>query len=279
MKIAYFPGCKIPFYLKDYGLSVEALMMKLDVELVKLPFNCCGYPARGSNFEVSILSAIKNLAIAQKHGLDILTPCKCCFGQLKHASFWYDEKRELKAAIDRILDRENLFWDGSVQVKHLLSFLYHDIGIEKIRMNVVKHLPEKKVVVQYGCHALRPFSITGFDNPFAPKIFEELVNVTGFKTVEWSKSTECCGNPVYDGNKQLAVKMFRSKIKTASKSGADFICTACTHCQIHYDCMELFSGTGNQKIPSVLFPQILGVAFGIRKEELFNNSKLSFDFI
>ena len=197
MKLAYFPGCKINFYLRDYDTSFKSLMEKLGVDLVQLPFNCCGYPARSTNFEVSVFSSIRNFALAQKYDLDIITPCKCCFGQLKYASYQWHESHELKQKMDSILAGENLFWDGKTKIKHLLSFLYNDIGILKIE----KKLPKKKIVTQYGCHALRPFTITGFDNPHAPKIFEELINITGFKTVPWSKSTECCGNPIYKSNK------------------------------------------------------------------------------
>ena len=67
-------------------------MAALGVRLVKLPFNCCGNPSRGKNLEVSVFSAIKNLALARKYGLDIMTPCKCCFGQLKHGVYWYETR-------------------------------------------------------------------------------------------------------------------------------------------------------------------------------------------
>jgi heterodisulfide reductase subunit B len=268
MKFAYFPGCKISFYMKDYGISFEALMKSLRVELVKLPFNCCGYPARSKNFEVSILSSIKNFALAQKYDLDIITPCKCCFGQFKQGAYWYDQNKDLKIKIDGILARENLFWDGNTQIKHLLSFLHDDFGIHELRKRIQKKLPEKKIAVQYGCHALRPFSITGFDNPYAPKIFEELVNLTGLQTIEWSKSTECCGNPIFDTHPKLSLKILQGKITTARDAGADCICTACTHCQMQYE----QSKTDNPR--TILFTQIMGAALGISWKRLSATGKI-----
>ena len=285
MKFAYFPGCKISFYAKDYGLSFEAVMETLGVELVRLDFNCCGSPARSKSFEVSILSSIKNYALARKHDLDIITPCKCCFGQFKHASYWYDQNKALKEKIDAILARENLFWDGKTRIKHLLSFLYHDVGIHELEKRIKRKLPEKKVVVQYGCHALRPFSITGFDNPYAPKIFEELLNLTGFKTVEWSKRTECCGNPIFDDNPKLSGKMLQNKIKTARDAGADYICTACTHCQMQYHQMQSDQTQYGQikyqknNPKTILFTQILGAALGISRHRLSRTDKLPAAFM
>ncbi len=282
MKFAYFPGCKISFYMRDYGFSFEAVMENLGVELVELPFNCCRSPARNKSFEVSILSSIKNLALARKQGLDIITPCKCCFGQFKHASYWYDQNKELKGKIDNLLALENLFWDGNTQIKHLLSFLHHDFGIHELEKRIQKKLPEKKVAVQYGCHALRPFSITGFDNPYAPKIFEELLNLTGLKTVEWSKSTECCGNPIFDDNPKLSLKILQNKLETAGNAGADYICTACTHCQMQYDQMKYNRSIDQKQINNyhpgaILFTQILGTALGINKNRLSVSGKLPSD--
>ena len=87
MKLAYFPGCKIPHHLPGYGKGVEAVCSALGLELVPLEFNCCGWPLRDESFLASMFSAARNLALAGQRGLPILTPCKCCFGQLKQAQY------------------------------------------------------------------------------------------------------------------------------------------------------------------------------------------------
>ena len=264
MKLAYFPGCKIDFYLKDYGISFKSIMKKLSVELVELPFNCCGYPARNTDYEVSIFSSLRNFAIARKQSLDIITPCMCCYGQLKYASLQWDtlaeKNHELKQSFNDLLAQENLFWDGETKIKHLLSFLYNDIGILNLKKKIKNRLPEKRVVTQYGCHALRPFTVTGFDNPHAPQIFEELINITGLKSVEWSKSTECCGNPILENNKKLSLKILYSKLDAAKKAKADYICTACTHCQMQYNELSFQKEGKKNNITPTLFTQILDKA-------------------
>jgi heterodisulfide reductase subunit B len=278
MKFAYFPGCKIPFYLQEYGRSFEALMGKLGVELINLPFNCCGYPSRNESFEISVLSSIRNLALAEKHGLDLITPCKCCFGQFKQAIYWWNNHARLQNKIDAILKKEGLSWNGKTQIKHLLSFLYYDVGLPELQHQITRQLPKNKIAVQYGCHALRPFSITGFDDPYVPKIFEALINITGFQIVEWSKSTECCGNPIYETNKKLSVKMLLSKLKSASDSGAAYICNACTHCQIQYNYMVMEQKSKKFNIMPILFTQLLGRAIGLSKKQLGITDKHGFDF-
>ena len=235
MKLAYFPGCKIAYHVKAYGISLEAVMRKLGIKLVKLPFKCCGYPESSRNREVSVLSAIRNCALAEKYKLDIITPCKCCFGQLKHAILHYAHNPDLKQKIDDLLAKEHLYWHGRTRIDHILTFLYHTYGIDTLKHRIKNKLPSQKMVVQYGCHALRPFSVTGFDNPHAPKIFEDLLHIIGIQPIPWSKSTECCGHPIYDRNPALSLQLRQEKLISAAKTGADYICTACTHCQMQYE--------------------------------------------
>jgi len=264
MRLAYFSGCKIPFYMKEYDLSFRAIMKHLGVGLVELPFHCCGNPARNHDFEVSVLSAVKNLAIARRYGLDIITPCKCCFGQLKHAMFWYDTRPELKLKIDGLLADEGLAWSGETRVWHLLNFLTGRIGLDVLEKQVKRKMSGKKIVVQYGCHALRPFSVTEFDNPFEPKIFEQVLQITGVEVREWSKRTECCGHPISDLQPELSLKILQNKFDAAKIAGADAICTACTHCQLQYERGKVQNDINDHRISAVLFTRILAHALGIK---------------
>jgi heterodisulfide reductase subunit B len=66
MKFALFHGCNIPARLGQYADATEAVSAKLGIELVEIAeFNCCGYPARNTDFRAFVLSAAKNLALAE----------------------------------------------------------------------------------------------------------------------------------------------------------------------------------------------------------------------
>ncbi len=276
MRLAYFPGCKISFGLADYGEAVEALMKALGVTLVKLPFNCCGNPSRGKNLAASVLAAVKNITLARNLGLDILTPCKCCFGQLKHGIHWYETQSGIREKVDLALAEEGLQFrekglihdtvtgqlqKRGVRIRHLLDFLYQDIGTDVLAGRIQNPLPGPKIVLQQGCHALRPFSVTQFDNPFAPKMFRELAKTAGLDPLNWSKETECCGDPVAGTHRDLAFRMRREKKAQARRAGADYICTACTHCQIQY---TRDMPKGNQDISAVPFAVFMGAALGLK---------------
>lgn len=280
MKLALFMGCKIPFYLEHYGTSTKAVLHALGVQTVELDFNCCGYPNRDLHFESFILSAARNLALAEKRGLDMVTPCKCCFGSFKHAQYWLERKDGLKADINRELQKEGLLYEGRTQVKQILGLLARDIGLETIAKKVVHPQHGRKVAAHYGCHALRPSAITNFDNPFSPTVFEKLVTVTGAEPVEWSRRLDCCGNPLLERNKELSIALRNKKLADAAASGADFLCTACTYCQLQFDTLEpepqaAASHDDPRDLPSVLYTQLLGLSMGLKEAVLgLNKNRL-----
>ena len=279
MKFAFFSGCKIPYYLIQYGISTKAVLHTLGVELIDIEFNCCGYPIRHQSFEASIFSAARNIALAQQKKIDILTPCKCCFGNLKHAEHWLKENDSLKYEINSKLSEEGLKWEGEIKIKHLLSVLFHDIGMDALQVKIRKPFSGLKVAAHYGCHALRPNNVVQFDNPLAPTIFENLVSVTGAECIEWPRRLDCCGNPLWEKNNQLSLKLMIEKLEDALLSGAEALCTACSYCQIQVDQIrksELKDNDWNQKLPSILYPQLLGLSLGIDEQQLgLDHNKIS----
>lgn len=267
MKYAFFKGCRIPSDLEHYGISTEKIVGKFGIKLVDFDFNCCGYPTRDINFESFVLSSARNIAIAEKKGLHIMTPCKCCYGNLKHANYFLKENDKLRKKINDHLEKENLVWTGATDIKHLLSVLYNDIGPGAIKLQIVNPQSGLKVAAHYGCHALRPSAVVHFDNPRAPSIFEELIEATGAKAVEWPRRLDCCGNPLWEKNSELSLNLMNMKLLDARDSGADCICTACSYCQIQFDTVQHKEMTDG-RIPSILFTQLLGQALGIPERYL-----------
>lgn len=271
MKFALFNGCKIPYYLKHYAGSSAAVLQAFGVGLVELEFSCCGNPMRNIDMESHVLLAATNLALAEKHGLPILTPCKCCFGSLKHADHHLRQNSGLRDEINKHLAEKGLVWTGSTEIKHLLTVLAEDIGLDAIAARVEKPLTGLKIAASYGCHALRPSRIMQFDNPFAPTIFEKLIAVTGAQSVDWTRRLECCGEPLAEQNPALSEDLKRKKMESAREAGSDFICSACTHCQLQFD--EGWNTAQEEtssppKVRSILFTQLLGLSLGLPEKDL-----------
>jgi heterodisulfide reductase subunit B len=271
MPYSYFAGCKIPYYLPEYGTSTLALLNRFGIELLDLEFNCCGYPVRDIDFQSFLLAGARNLALAEQQNTDIVTPCKCCFGSLKFVEHYLNRSGTVKDQINAMLRPEGLQWEGRVNVRHLLTVLHQDVGVDALRAAVVNPLEGLKVAIHTGCHALRPGNVTRYDNPLVPGIFDDLVEVTGAESVFWSMSTECCGNPQMDKNRKLALKQMQRKLLNAKQAGADFVSTACTYCQMQFDQKnqsELISPDSGADIPAILISQLIGLSIGMEEADI-----------
>jgi heterodisulfide reductase subunit B len=272
MKYSLFIGCTIPRRVQHYEISARAVLKTLGIEVVDVQdFNCCGYPMKNLDFETSILFSARNLALAEKQGLDVMTFCKCCFGNLKKANHVLKEETALRSEINTYLGQEGLEYKGSVEVKHLLSVLHKEIGPAVLKEKVTRAFKDLKIATHYGCHALRPSDIMGFDDPKAPVLFDQLVEATGAKSIDWPLKLECCGAPLMGVNDELSMDLTEKKLINGKDSGADFICVACPWCQAQFDSvqemMASLRGT-NHHLPSILYPQLLGLAMGIDGKKL-----------
>jgi heterodisulfide reductase subunit B len=271
MSYSYFAGCKIPYYLPEYGNSSLALLNRFGIELQGVEFNCCGYPVRDIDFQSFLLAGARNLALAEQKNTDIVTPCKCCFGSLKFVEYYLKQRESLRDQINTMLRLEGLQWEGHTEVKHLLTVLHQDVGIEALRASVVNPLEGLKIAIHTGCHALRPGNVTMYDNPFATGIFDDLVAVTGAESVFWSMSTECCGNPQWDKNQTLSLKQMQRKLLNARQAGADYVCTACTYCQMQFEQKsrsDLIPQIDEQTPPAILISQLIGLSIGLEENEI-----------
>jgi heterodisulfide reductase subunit B2 len=271
MKYALFLGCNIPARVVQYEKSVRAVFDLLDVGLVDIKeFACCGYPARNLDRTAFLLSAAHNMALAEQAGLDLLVLCKCGFGTFKEAQHQLSQEPEMLEKINGKLAGEGLRYKGTGSVKHLLSVLYHDVGLETLKGKVRRAFKDLPVAVHYGCHALRPSAITQFDDPVAPVIFDRLVETTGAASVEWSARLDCCGAPLTGINDSLSKNLTGRKLTSARESGAGFLCTSCPFCQIQFDTVQehMESENGRSPVPSILYSQLLGLSMGLGGDEV-----------
>jgi heterodisulfide reductase subunit B len=272
MEFALFLGCTIPARLNQYESSSRAVLGKLGVGIVDIrEFNCCGYPLRNISFKTFVLSSARNLALAEKKNLSVMTPCQCCYGSLKKVDHLMKENGSLRKEINTTLEREGLKYEGGIEVKHLLSVLYHEVGIESIREKMERNYEGLKIATHYGCHVLRPSKVVEFDDPVAPTIFDQLVEVTGAESVDWATKLDCCGAPVWGINDELSMDLTERKLKDGSKSGADYLCSACSYCHVQFDTVQksFLSQRGTEtRLPPILYPQLLGLTMDIDGEIL-----------
>jgi heterodisulfide reductase subunit B len=272
MKFALFLGCNIPVRVQHYELSARAILNKLGIEVVdSSEFKCCGNPIRNIDDRTFVLMAARNLALAEKQGLDMMVLCKCCYGSLKKAVHMMKKNPSVQEDANALLAREGLEYTGRAAVKHFLSILYHDVGISAIKEKVTRAFKSIKIATHYGCHALRPSDVTEFDDPVAPVLFDELVIATGAQSVDWPLKLECCGAPLLGVNDRLSMDLTEKKIADGKRAGADYLCVACPYCQMQFGrVQQMMASMRNMdhSLLSILYPQLLGLAMGIGGKEL-----------
>lgn len=272
MKYAFFQGCNIPIRIEQYAQSTEAVLNKFGVELqVMRDFNCCGYPMRNVDEKAYLLPSVRNLALAEQAGLDIMVICNCCFQSLKKAQNVLGKNSGLAAELNRMLAAEGLEYKGSAKVQHYLTVLHTDIGVEEIKKKLVNRFTELNVSVLHGCHLLRPREVTEFDDSFVPMITEDLMQVAGANSLDWRGKFECCGAPLAGINDTVSHNLLLEKVDGAREAGADYMSPVCSYCHLQFDTTQLNileeKGETNP-LPVLLYPQILGLCLGIAPQTL-----------
>jgi heterodisulfide reductase subunit B len=272
MQFTLFLGCNIPARVKQYELSARAVLEKLGIKVAdNKEFKCCGYPIRNTDDQTFILIAARNLALAEKQGMDMMVLCKCCFGSLKKAAHMMAHHPSIQSDVNAALAKENLRCTGAVEIKHFLSVLYHEVGIKPLKEAVTRPFKKLNIATHYGCHALRPSDVTQFDDPVAPVVFDELVSVTGAKSIKWPLKLECCGAPMLGVMDTLSMNLTERKINDGLNAGADYLCVACPYCQMQFDRVQKMMSPDpkdNRRLASLVYPQLLGLGMGITGEEL-----------
>jgi heterodisulfide reductase subunit B len=279
MKFAFFLGCNIPARVQQYESAARAVLARLGVKLEDIrQFNCCGYPMRNFDQISFLVSSARNLALAETLGLDMLTLCKCCYGNLRSAQHILRGDAAVMHEINRILATDRLHYAGSGEIKHFLPLLHREIGMEKIKQQLKTSFKQLKIATHYGCHALRPSHVTQFDDPVSPTLFDDLVSLLGAESVDWTTRLECCGAPLMGINDRVSLYITRKKLLDGKRAGAHFLCTACPFCHQQFDTVQksmVAQNGGEGYLGAILYPQLLGLCMGIDPDSLgINRNKL-----
>jgi heterodisulfide reductase subunit B len=275
LKYLMFLGCAIPYRVSAFEISARKVLSRLGVELEEMPeFNCCGLPLDPVSHEMMLILAARNLALAEREGMNIITLCPGCAGTLKKVNKMLKEDKALRDEINCHLKEAGLEFKGTTDAKHLMQVLIEDVGVEKIKNSVVKPLTMVSVAEHNGCHILRPKEFIGFDDPEDPKTLKMLIEATGAKCLDYMDETECCGAPSVGVSDKVALQLARDKLNHIKMVDAEAMITICPFCHIMYDTNELrIEKMFNEVygIPVLHYPQLLGLAMGMTPEELALN--------
>lgn len=272
MRIAYYPGCVAQESGKELDLATRWVARKVGIDLVEFPnFSCCGSGfVDEANMTLNVAMNARNLAIAERAGLDMLTVCSTCTGMLSLANVQL-QKPAMRARVDGALGRIGVTYQGKTRVRHLLEVLHDEIGIPKLRGMVTRPLTGLKVGAFYGCHLLRPTKELASESAEEPRSFEDLIDALGATPVLYRGRVMCCGFPILFVKEPTANRIAATQIEDAKAHGADAMATPCPLCHISLDSFQNKAEkvVGHDlHMPVFHLPQLVGLALGATPEEL-----------
>ena len=270
-QFAYYPGCSLEKIALSYHISSLESTKKFEVELKELEdWNCCGAT---TYFHVDQLLAnalmARNLAMAEKDGLDLVAPCSACYKNAYFTNKYLKEDPDLAEHINYALEEDNLHFSGTIEVRHLIDVFVDEIGLEAIKNKVTMPLEGLKVAGYYGCQIVRPRK--NGENVENPRFFEELISAIGAEPVNFTDRLRCCGGSLIMTSRHAALDMVRNILQNAVDNEAEVIATACPMCQVNLECYQTQVneefGT-SYSMPVLYFTQLLGLALGISPKKL-----------
>ena len=232
-EFAFFPGCVLTQAAKESKMALEAVAPRLGIKLKEIPgWSCCGASqAQDVDPLATLVANARNLALAEKMHLPVLTSCSTCLLMLRRAKAELDGGK--KERINTFLATGNMHYAGTSEVTSLLWVLAQNAQVLKAK--VVRPLANLKVAAFYGCHSLRPEHALGFESAVNPTSFETVVAALGGQTVPFAKRLDCCGfHAVYPAEKSV-MRMTGQIVDSAATSGATCLVTPCPLCQMQLD--------------------------------------------
>jgi heterodisulfide reductase subunit B len=270
-EFAYFPGCSLEKMASSYHMSALETTEKLGVKLKELDdWNCCGAT---TYFYIDELLAYtlcaRNLAIAEKAGLDVVAPCSACYKNMYFTAAHLRKDADLAEHVNFALEEDNLQFNGNVGIKHLMEVFAYDIGPEELKSKVVNPLEGVRVAPYYGCQIVRPRKDK--EDVEQPQFFEGILSAIGATPVDYPLKMRCCGGSLIISSRTAALSMVRNLLQSAVDTQTAVIATACPMCQVN---LEVYQQQVNQEfgtnfsVPVMYFTQLIGLALGISHKKL-----------
>ena len=263
-KIGIYPGCCFQGAdIHNYDITTKFLEnMGLDGVLLERAACCGGGVIDDTNKKVVYGLNARNIALAEKDGLDLYTPCNTCYMIIAKTKLALDSDPELKDAVNKILAEEGLEYKGEAKIYHTLNLIRDFVGLDEYKKRIKRQISGVKIAPYYGCHVLAPNEVA-VDDPEDPTILREILEPLGVEIIEgYQNENTCCGHHAGFTNPEQKERLSIKPLDGAKEAGADIVATPCPLCHKAMD--------GHDE-PILQVTQLINVACGNTPEETFIN--------
>jgi len=271
---AVFWGCTIPARFPFIEKATRLVFDDLGANVSELAgHTCCpeGVLVKSNDEGAFHTTAARNLALVERAGLDVLTPCNGCYSTFKETWSHLEQDWRAKDAINERLAREGLHYDGHLAITHFAEWLADDIGAGVVASKVKQNFWGMNIAVHYGCHLLRPSPAVHWDDPLAPTKVEGLVAALGARVVDYQTKMQCCGNALDRvGEREGSLAFARRKLTDLMENDVDALVVVCPSCFLQFDVNQAVLQRANENInvPVLYLSELMALAYGHSPEEI-----------
>jgi len=273
-EFAVFWGCTIPARFPFIEKATRVVLDDLGVRVRELEgHTCCpeGTLVKANAPHTFYTAAARNLALVERAGLDVVTPCNGCYSTFREAQSHLATHRPQKDEINQLLDGEDLEYRGDLRVWHLAEWLADDVGTGLVASRTVRSLGGLRVAVHYGCHLLRPQPAVRWDDPMAPTKVEKLVAAMGATVVDYPTKMQCCGGALDRvGERPSALEFARRKLVDLQEHQVDALVVVCPSCFQQFDLNQaaLKRAGEDLHVPVLYLAELMALAGGHEPDEI-----------
>jgi CoB--CoM heterodisulfide reductase subunit B len=273
-EFAVFWGCTIPARFPFIEKATRVMFDDLGARIHELEgHTCCpeGTLVKANDPGAFYTTAARNLALIEKEGLDVVTPCNGCYSTFKEAQSHLQTNWRERDAINERLATEGLRYDGKLNVVHFAEWLADSMGAALIASGVKKTFWGMNIAVHYGCHLLRPQPAVRWDDPLHPKKVEELVAALGARVVDYPTKMQCCGGALDRvGQRDSSLAFCRRKLHDLQNHDVDALVVVCPSCFQQFDLNQAALQRANEQVnvPILYLSELIDLAYGHAPEEI-----------
>jgi len=272
MKYVPFFGCMMTTKYPWFESAVRRTLTTVGFDLVDIDgFSCCPDPIyfQAADKEDWYTLAARNISLAEDTGHDIITTCSGCTATLSETNLALKEDDDLRERVNRRLKKIGRQYKGSINVRHAVTVMRDDFGMDRIAETVTRPLTGLRVAVHYGCHLLKPSRVMRVDDPNRPTILDNLLKAVGAEPIHHEKTLLCCGRACMTD--AIPDSMVAEILDTIKSHNADCMGLICPTCFDEFDLGQIVLGRKLKKtfdVPIVYYFQLLGLAQGLDAKDV-----------
>lgn len=272
VKFAYHPGNVAHSSAPEVADTMGPLARALGIELVPLAgaTSCGAGIVRQANRRLQLTLNARTFAMAEAHGLDILTPCAATAGNLHEDLETLKSDPILLQEVNETLERTcGMTMTGEVKVRHLLHAIVDEIGLDKLE-DKVRNPIDFAVAGYYGPN-IQQDGACGGDDVYDPNYLEQLISALGGTPVNWEARTQSVGVPGLFSEEPTVMKQAAEALSEAKAEGAELIVSACN---LSHAVLDVYQGKAGRNtglatnIPVIHLCEMLAFALGTHNNRL-----------